>query len=365
MGFLSSTLEALVNRVPIAHGRAAKEVAQIVAPPLEQVQRLIEFRSGQSWFGRAVSVVSGKDAKRADHIDRGLVRNQRVLETRLDELRQRGAVLDADVARIVGHLRRTQFMLDDALRAGRATAAQLTDLADVTVSLADLVDGCEQRLEHLGRRLDLHAAVLGVLECHRLSTHALDVAVSRWSDGETYSQFPLTCQLVFLAVEVATGPCGWYELLCEAQDGPAASRDAPARYFRNRLAKQIKADSPVRLWTASRPVADVLLEAVDGVSRSDADMAAEILGARLHPALATRHGGFVTALAVVLDLAAQRAVTENDVVDALAGAQLANGPTRLTFDGAALVDEVVAAVTRAELRERRKLATERPMRTSR
>lgn len=356
MSLLGTRLTSLVERVPVAHGRAGKEAAQIVAPPLEQVERLIEYRSGQGWFRRAIAMASGMDGQHADHINRGLARNQRVLRARLDELGQRGGMLDADVAKIAGHLRRTQSVVDDTVRASRETAAAVSELAEITALLADLVDSCESRLGELDADIAKLTTRTDLNDCYRLGQNALDAAYARWVDGQTYAAFPFPVQVSLLALEVAAGPCGQYELLSEKLDGPATHEYAPGRYFRNRLARKIKAAGGERLWVDRRPVVEVLAAAVEGVEVTDAEVASEILGARLHPDLATRHGGLVTAVSMVLDIAAERTVTDPDIVDALARAQAANGPTRVAFDGAGYVEEIVEAVARAELRERRKLA---------
>lgn len=355
-GFLLGALRGLIRRIPVARGRAHKELAQTIGPPLDQVERLVTFRAGQSRFGRLMSSVSGKDRAREAHIHRGIVLGQQALGVRLDDLQRRGAALDVDVARIAGHLRTVQLTVADTRRAVHATATGLAELAAETELLADLLAACETRLDELDTRLDRQAARLTRLECHELGLNGLDVAVSRWADGETYTGLPFVGSIVLLATEIAAGPCGQYELLREAGDGPSADDGAPARYFRRQLVRRVTERARPDLWTTPRSTVELLMSAGD-VDRTDADVVAEILGARLHPALATPHGAFATALARVLDIAAQRQVTTADAQDAIDRARAECGPMPVRLDGAEFVAHAVGAVCRAELRGRRRLTT--------
>ena len=160
---------------PVARGRANKELAQTIGPPLDQVERLVTFRAGQSRFGRLLSVLSGKDRVREAHVQRGLVLGQQALGVRLDDMQRRGAALDVDVARIAGHLRTVQLEAADTRRAVRETAAGLAALADETALLADLVAACEHRLAELDTRADRHDA--------QLNRFAVIDGATRWRLG--------------------------------------------------------------------------------------------------------------------------------------------------------------------------------------
>ncbi|WP_067453512.1 hypothetical protein [Actinomadura macra] len=318
MGLLSR-IKSLVASVPVAYGRATKELAQSV----ELTGRRVEHRAGQSFFGRLVGRITGRDRRAQLQVDREMVGHQRALVERLEEMRLRGIVLDADMARVAGHVRRLAYVSRHAERMAASNAADITELSDVVASLAELVDVCRSRLDAHQRLLDIHSAELAehakILADHarRIDDHEKRISlgelwqssedffghsVGLWLDGKTYAELPWICQVVLLSQEVWTGACGHFELRAASASQP---RESWAK-FRPKLVRAVLSDPRSKgRWSGQRPVPAVLDELVGEVNADQALMVAEILGVGLIPELATEQGPLSTALSMALDLSSR------------------------------------------------------------
>ncbi|QXJ21948.1 hypothetical protein AGRA3207_002865 [Actinomadura graeca] len=319
MGLLSR-IKSLVAEVPVAYGRATKELAQSV----ELTGRRVEHRAGQSFFGRLVGRITGRDRKAQIQTDRDLVGHQRAFVERLEEMRLRGIVLDADVARVAGHVRRLAYVSGHAEEMAASNAADIAALSDVVASLAELVDACRSRLDAHQRLLDVHSAELAE-HARILADHAQALAdhderitsgelwqssedffeqtVGLWLDGRTYADLPWICQIVLLSQEVWTGACGHFELRAGAA---SPSRESWAK-FRPKLSRAILSDPRSKgRWDGRRPVPAILDDLVGEVRDADqAMMVAEILGVGLVPEFATEQGPLSAALSMALDLSSR------------------------------------------------------------
>jgi len=154
---------------------------------------------------RLLDGVTGR-AARADRIALGaLAGADRSLTAWLTEVCEDGTATDLAVERLGHHLlsaRRDIAALqalttrDDArLRTVAATVDELT------VAMGTRWEGLADRLRTVERRTE-------VLELATRGQQHLDMAVNRWSVGETYRGLPWIYQVVLIAGEVAGGPAG-------------------------------------------------------------------------------------------------------------------------------------------------------------
>ncbi|SPF07081.1 hypothetical protein SMA5143A_7926 [Streptomyces sp. MA5143a] len=286
-------LERLVLRVPAARGRADLEMLQQLMRGVRRTETQIETSAGRGPFARLVAVVRGRAHKERVSADRALVFNQVQVARHLDRLSSQALRVDAEVARIAGHLRRTDMILNAVERRGLENARLVAELGESLAGLAEFIGDLHSRMEREWGEL---SGALGVLERRVEGLEAADAAdfhlrtaVRRWRSGQTYTGLPWTCQVLLLAEEVFRGPCGMYEFLT-----------GDVRRYRDELADRLLAE-PAKAWTRRRPLAEVL----DAVAQDLGDgeprlLVAEILGAGLLPELDGPRGPLTAALRVRL-----------------------------------------------------------------
>src|SRR5437868_1251959 len=93
-----SELERLTRRFPVARGRFAKGALQRTLAEVEQTSKLID-----------ANPVKRRKTREATKIYQDMVSHQRNLAKQVDALLLHGMAVDADIAVVAGHLRRTQY----------------------------------------------------------------------------------------------------------------------------------------------------------------------------------------------------------------------------------------------------------------
>lgn len=281
-------LDLVLQHYPVAQGRIAKELLQRVLAEIDQTSRLVEERAGRSRIARLVGAVGKRGREEQAKVERDLVGHQRELALRVDSLLRHGMAVDADVAVIAGHLRRTQYVAAHAEHSVRRAQAGLADLAEAVAALADYAADLETKLQGRIDTLDLAMVRLErrvtTLEVKNASDRSLKASLRTWQSGATYPGLPWTCRVTLLAQEVFTGPCGHYEQLT-----------ADTAYRRNLVEAVL--DTGSVSWSERRSVAEILAETADDIGSGDlAILVAELLGAGLEPPLDVRRGPVVSRL---------------------------------------------------------------------
>jgi hypothetical protein len=320
-------LERLAQRFPVARGRFAKGALQRTLAEVEQTSRLIEAKP---------------DKRRKPHettkIYRALVDHQRNLVGQVDALLVHGMAVDADIAVIAGHLRRTQYVAAHAEElASRAHGAieQVSDaLADLAEFVGDIQTRLDDRIDDVERRLDRLEARMSRVEAQLAAEHSLERIVSRWRNGRTYDDLPWAYAVALLAYEVFAGPAGSYELSVGLVD---KREKAGIVDYREKLADAVLAWSAP--WSARRPAEAIVTEAVAELgSGAFAQQVAQWLGAGIPQDLDGERGELTAALR-----------------DRIGGTESEAGIDRLKLTAEGFVDQVVHEQAETLL-EQRKIA---------
>jgi hypothetical protein len=261
----------------VARGRLAKGALQRMLVEVEQTSKLIEAKPRKA-----------RKPQETTKIYRDLVDHQRRLTVQVDALLLHGMAVDADVAVVAGHLRRTQYVAahaEDLASRAHGAIAQVSDaLADLAEFVGDMQSRLDHRIDDVERRLARLEARMDRVEAELAADRSLDRILSRWRNGTTYDGLPWTWAVTLLAYEVFTGPVGNYELV--TTDG---------EHYRERLAAEVvKAGTP---WVDRRPADDVVSEAADELGSGEiAARVSEWLGTGLPPELDGVRGALVAAL---------------------------------------------------------------------
>jgi hypothetical protein len=272
-----AALDRLAPRFPVARGRFAKGALQRMLVEVEQTSKLIEAKPGKP-----------RKPQETTKIYRNMVDHQRELIAQVDALLLHGMAVDADVAMVAGHLRRTQYVAahaEDLASRAHGAIKQVSDaLADLAEFVGDMQDRLDHRIDDMERRLARLEARMDQVEAELAADRSLDRILSRWRDGTTYDGLPWTCAVTLLAYEVFAGPVGNYEL---------ATGDA--EHYRERFAAEVvKAGTP---WADRRSADDVLSEAADALGSGEiAVRVSEWLGTGLQADLDGVRGILVAAL---------------------------------------------------------------------
>ena len=297
---LAAELDRLIERFPLAQGRATKELLQHTLANVDQTGRIVEERAGRGRFRRLVSAVRGASFEEESKIFRDLVGHQQQLARHVDRMLRHSMAVDADIAQVAGHLRRTQYIAVNAEQLAGENAERQHQLARALAGLADFVVEAESRLDSRIDTLQLALADLESrvtrLETERAADRALAKAVARWRSGAAYAGLPWTVQVLLLAQEVFTGPCGRYELLT----GDTETYREELREALVGAGGPAGAEGTVA-WTGRQPVPQVLADAAGGLGGGELRLVvAELLGAELIPELDGVRGPLVGRLRALL-----------------------------------------------------------------
>ncbi|MFJ9644099.1 hypothetical protein ACWEPM_16725 [Streptomyces sp. NPDC004244] len=283
-------LDALLRRMPAARGRADLETLQQLMRRIAGAGRQNQATARRTGFARLVAAARGRTAREQTSVQQDVLAGQAGLVRHLERLSAHAVGVDADVARIAGHLRRTDTILNAVERRGIETARLTADLAEGLAGLAEFVASLETRAEQewgaLRGALGTLERRVGVLEAADAADTHLGTVLHAWRSGATYTGLPWTCQVPLLAEEVFRGPCGLYESL-----------GGDERRYRDRLAHALTAEAGPALWSERRPVAAVLDALADDLGDGEPRLlVAEILGAGLPPGLDGPRGPLTAAL---------------------------------------------------------------------
>jgi hypothetical protein len=207
--------------------------------------------------------------------------------------------VDADIAVVAGHLRRTQYVAahaeDLASRAHGAIQQVSNALADLADFVGDMQSRLDRRIGDIERRLARLEARLTRVEAELAATQSLDQILSQWRNGRTYDGLPWVYVVALLAYEVFAGPVGNYEFI------------AGNSHYRGKLAGEVlSAGAP---WNRRRQAADVVMEATGQLGSGQfALQVAEWLGSGLPPELDGERGELVLALRDRISGADMRAI---------------------------------------------------------
>lgn len=275
---MSTDPRAVVDGIPIAEDRVLLELANAMVVSAD----LVAYRSNQAFFPRLLATVLGQDRRRELLTLRSLTDGQRALDAWLGEVVQRGVLTNLAVARVATHLRETQLVAHRGAELGRRTAEDLRELAQVVARIAGVFDERLTELERwrAGTQLRLDAA------------DAFETVVGRWEAGQSYAALPWPCQVLLLARELASGPCGDHEL---------ASGDSG---YRDRLVNRILRDARTPRATAGFAVTTLLDQTARELPTDDHRlMMAEFLEAGLSPRLALPPGPLAATVMLTMELA--------------------------------------------------------------
>jgi hypothetical protein len=269
-------LDRLAQRFPVARGRFAKGALQRTLAEVEQTSRLIEAKPGKK-----------RKPQETTKIYRDLIDHQRTLVGQVDALLVHGMAVDADIAVIAGHLRRTQYVAANAEElASRAHGAieQVSDaLADLAKFVGDTQSRLDDRIDEVERRLAQLEARVNRVEAELAANQSLDRILSRWRSGRTYDDLPWAYAVTLLAYEVFAGPVGSYELSVGVVD------------YREKFADAVlSATAP---WGARRPAGAIVADAAAELGSGElAQQVADWLGAGLPQDLDGERGALTAAL---------------------------------------------------------------------
>ncbi|HEX3958156.1 MAG TPA: hypothetical protein VHZ03_16220 [Trebonia sp.] len=270
-------LDRLARRFPVARGRFAKGALQRMLLEVDQTSRLIEAKPNKP-----------RKPQETTKIYRDLVDHQRHLIGQVDALLLHGMAVDADLAMVAGHLRRTQYVAahaeDLASRAHGAIEQVCDALAELAGFAGDMQSRLDRRIDDAERRLTRLEARMDRVEAQLAADRSLDRILSRWRDGTTYDGLPWTYAVTLLAYEVFAGPVGNYEIVTRDED-----------HYRMKLTAEVLAAG--KAWDSRRPVEDVVREAAEELgSGTFAMQVSEWLGAGLSAGLDGVRGRLVAAL---------------------------------------------------------------------
>jgi hypothetical protein len=269
-------LERVAQRFPVARGRFAKGALQRALAEVEQTSRLIEAKPGKR-----------RKPQETTKIYRDLIDHQRSLVGQVGALLVRGMAVDADMAVIAGHLRRTQYVAANAEELASRAHGEIALVSDALADLAEFVGEWQSRLDdridEVERRLAQLEARMSRVEAELAANQSLDRILSRWRSGRTYDDLPWPYTITLLAYEAFAGPVGSYELSVGIVDYRAKLADAV-----------LSAGTP---WSARRPAEDIVADAAAALGSGVlAQQVAEWLGAGLAPELDGARGEVTIAL---------------------------------------------------------------------
>jgi hypothetical protein len=269
-------LDRVAQRFPVARGRFAKGALQRALAELEQTSRLIEAKPDKR-----------RKPQQTTKIYRDLIDHQRSLVGHVGALLVRGMAVDADMAVIAGHLRRTQYVAANAEELASRAHGEIElvsdALADLAVFAGDLQSRLDGRIDEVERRLAELEARISRVEAELAANQSLDRILSRWRSGRTYDDLPWPYAVTLLAYEVFAGPVGSYELSVGIVD------------YRARLAEAVLAAG--QPWIARRPAVSIVADAAAELGAGAlAQQVAAWLGAGLDPALDGDRGELTIAL---------------------------------------------------------------------
>lgn len=315
-------LDRLAQRFPVARGRSAKGALQRTLAELEQTSKVIEANPDKS-----------RKPQEATKIYRDLVDHQRRLAGQVDALLLHGMKVDADVAVVAGHLRRTQYVAAHAEDLASRAHGAIEQVADALADLADFVGEMQSRLDRrigeVERRLARLEARMSRVEAELAAGQSLDQIVSQWRHGRTYDGLPWAYAVALLAYEVFAGPVGSYEFI------------TGNLYYRDKLAAEmLAAGTP---WDRRRPARDIVAEATGQLGSGELALrVADWLGSGLPPQLDGERGELVLALRERIASGPEAAGPETDGL-------------RLTGEG--FIDQVVFEQAETVLEERKRAWT--------
>ncbi|MFI6851539.1 hypothetical protein [Streptomyces sp. NPDC050416] len=269
--------------MPVVADRIMLELAN----SLVVAEDLTPFRSEQSAIAALLARLTGRDRRRETLTARALVDGQKALVAWATELTGHAQVTDIVVGLVAEHLQQTRAEL---ARADAHTAARLEDLADVVARVTEV---CEQRFAKAESRLAALERQGQLVQLRLAAEESLELSVSRWSAGRSYSQLPWLLQVVLLSREVATGPAGRNDHL--------TGSDA----FQERLIHRIlQAPRTMGLPRDRFTLAELIDESYrDMDDPKMLHLVAEVLGSGLEPSLAIPAGPLSSALTVSAELA--------------------------------------------------------------
>jgi hypothetical protein len=275
---MSNELDRLADQIPLVSGRVLLELAN----GLTVASALTSDREARGAVSRLVSQIIGRDRRAELMTLRGLIDGQQALTDWLAEVSARGAVSDLALAMAKSQLNETSEV------AARAHARSLTldaDLRGLSTVVAELADICAKRLDEIDT---WRAEVTEYLAAQR----AFDMAVERWQAGRSYSLLAWPYQVLLLAREIASGPCGAWQRAHDTE-------------FSVRLIDRIVSHLASRVETAEGFVtAQLLDEASDQLAgESPRQLVAEVLDIGLAPGLALPPSPLTAAAALTMELA--------------------------------------------------------------
>lgn len=311
-------LERVAQRFPVARGRFAKGALQRALAEVEQTSRLIEAKPGKR-----------RKPQETTKIYRDLVDHQRSLVGQVGALLVRGMAVDADVAVIAGHLRRTQYVVANAEELASRAHGEIEQVSEALADLArfagDMRSRLDDRIDDVERRLARLEARVSRVEAELAASQSLDRILSRWRSGRTYDDLPWAYAVTLLAYEVFAGPVGSYELGVGIVDYRAKLADAV-----------LSVGAP---WRGRLPAEAIVAAAADELGSGElAQQVAMWLGDGLPGDLDGTRGELTIALR-----------------DQIGGARPGPAIGRLRLTAAGFVDQVVAEQAETVL-ELRKLA---------
>jgi hypothetical protein len=276
---MNHQLERLAEQIPLVPGRVLLELTN----GLTVASALTAERQAQGVVARLVSQILGRDRKADLMTLRSLIDGQQVLADWLTEVSARGAVSDLALAMAAAQLSETSRVAADARARSLALATELRSLSAVVAELAEI---CDKRLDEIDA---WRAEVTAYLTAQR----SFDLAVERWQAGRSYAALPWAYQVILLAREVATGPCGRWE---QEHDGEFSTR------LTDRMVTHLASRVPT---TAGFMVSRQLEEGSPGLlDDTQRQLVAEVLDVGLAGDLALSPRPLATAAALTMDLSA-------------------------------------------------------------
>ena len=272
-------IKAITKDVPGIDDRALLDVVNRIGVAKD----LTAHRSGESVSSRILSTVIGTDRERQLRTLRALTDNQREIFRWVTEIANGVTITGLCLERVTQHLRHVRDVATAAHELSLRNAAELRELADVVARIAA---ECERRLHQLELRV-------AVLERANSARESLDQTVSRWQAGLSYSRLPWLCQVILLARESASGPCG----AVEHYDGNTS--------YRERLTNVLISDRRSKHGASSAGLPRYLAEMIDATtSRTQVEVAGWLLEIGLPGALALPNSPLTSTVLHALELAA-------------------------------------------------------------
>jgi hypothetical protein len=316
---MTDDLRALLRTIPVADDRILLELAN----SLSVAEDLTRYRREQTVFGRIIDSLTGKDRANELLTTQHLVRSGQALVSWVTATTKGSAVTNLAVTRVARHLKATQHRLVAAEQLGLRTAAELDGLGQL---VAEIQRECDARLTELEQwRIETTLRIT--------AREVFESAVGRWHAERSYTGLPWAFQVVLLAREIATGPCG---------DWAQVSGDDS---YQERLVNSILVDPRTKQTPQSFVLPILVEDSTKMLSSTDERlMVAELMDVGLDPSLALPSRPLIAIIATTLELSTlpESARPQRPAETALALTRRRHGWVDGTADVTSFVQQVVA-----------------------